>query len=373
LDELGAGTDPAEGAALARALMDRMRERGATTFVATHYPELKIYAHSTPGVANASVEFDLDSLAPTFHLSIGLPGRSNAFAIAARLGMPAEIIESARGMVDENDLHTEDLLSGISQAYEDTVLARDAAESVREQVEEQLADIQARVTYIEDERREIVNLARKQARRELEQFRAEITKTRAKLQAAALDLEALEKVEEETEALVQQVTPEAPAPTPAKPRRKGQAIRPGDTVWIDALNTKGRVTALEGDEAAVQAGGVRLRIKARELVWQAPPVEPEPSDEPQRVMSSVPQSPGVQIDLRGQTKEQALPRVDKHLDAAALAGLPWVRVIHGHGTGVLKRAVREMLHSHPLVTGYEPGKPQEGGEGVTVARLVSSK
>jgi DNA mismatch repair protein MutS2 len=313
-------------------------------------------------------------LAPTFHLSIGLPGRSNAFAIAARLGMPAEIIESARGMVDENDLHTEDLLSGISQAYEETVLARDEAESVREQLEEQLADVQARVTYIEDERREIVNMARKQARRELEQFRHEVTKTRAKLQAAALDLEALEQVEDETEALVQQVTPEAPAPQPApEPRRKGQAIRPGDTVWIDALNTQGQVTALEGDEAEVQAGRVRLRIKVRELVWQAPPVEPEPSDHPQQVLASAPQSPGVQIDLRGQTTEQALPRVDKHLDAAALAGLPWVRVIHGHGTGVLKRAVREMLRSHPLVTSYEPGKPQEGGEGVTVARLVSSK
>jgi DNA mismatch repair protein MutS2 len=109
------------------------------------------------------------------------------------------------------------------------------------------------------------------------------------------------------------------------------------------------------------------------LVWQAPPVEPEPDDHPHKVLASAPQSPGVQIDLRGPTTEQALPRVDKHLDAAALAGLPWVRVIHGHGTGVLKRAVREMLRTHPLVTSYEPGKPQEGGEGVTVARLASSK
>jgi DNA mismatch repair protein MutS2 len=376
LDELGAGTDPDEGAALARAILDHMGDRGATTFVATHYPELKIYAHTTPGVANANVEFDLDTLAPTFHLSIGLPGRSNAFAIAARLGMPAHIIESARGMVDETDLHTEDLLAGIAQAYQETLTARDEAEAARDQAESLLADTQARLTYIEDERREVVNMARKQARRELDQVRAEIARMRDKLAAAAVTLEALEGVEEESEALMEQVAPQvAPPPPRARSRRgQGQAIRPGDNVWVEALNTSGRVTALDGEEAEVRAGRVRLRIKANELVWQAPQAEPEADDHPQSVLSSgIPQSPGVEIDLRGQTTEDALPRVDKHLDAAALAGLPWVRIIHGHGTGVLKRAVREMLRGHPLVKSYEPGKSQEGGEGVTIARLVSSK
>ncbi len=370
LDELGAGTDPAEGSALARAILDEMRARGGTTFVATHYPELKGYAHATPGVANAHVEFDLDTLAPTYHLSIGLPGRSNAFAIAARLGMPATIIESARGMVDQSELHTEDLLAGIAHAYEETLQARREAEAVREQLDERLADVEARLTYVEDERREVLNQAREQARRELEQVHTEIAEMRQKLQAAAVTLGALEGLEEEAEALAEQMAPAAPpASAPSLPRRgERRTIRMGDTVWVEALGASGQVTALAGDEAEVQAGRLRLRVKVGELAWQAPPPEPEVE------LSETPggaQSPGMEIDLRGLTTEDALPRVDKHLDAAALAGLPWVRIIHGHGTGALKRAVREMLSKHPLVRSHEAGQPQEGGEGVTVARLAT--
>jgi DNA mismatch repair protein MutS2 len=217
LDELGAGTDPAEGSALARAILDHMREQNATTFVATHYPELKVYAHATEGVANAHVEFDLETLAPTFHLSIGLPGRSNAFAIAARLGMPTSIIEAARGMVDEGDLHTEDLLAGIAQAYRETVQARDEAEALRDQVEEQLADVRARQVYIEDERREVLNQAREQARQELEQVRAEIAALREKLKVAAVTIDSLEDLDERTEALTEQMSPELASPLPVQP------------------------------------------------------------------------------------------------------------------------------------------------------------
>lgn len=373
LDELGAGTDPAEGSALARAILDFTRTRGATAFVATHYPELKVYAHATDGVANAHVEFDLETLAPTYRLSIGLPGRSNAFAIAARLGMPAAIIEAARGMVSETDLSTEDLLAGIAQAYQDTLRARDEAELIRDQLHEEQADIRARLVYLEDERREVLNQAREQAELELEQVRSEIATMREKLRVAAITLDALDGLDDEVEALTQQVAPEANLPQPQGPSRAGQShpIRLGDTVWVDALNATGQVTALEGDEAEVQAGRLRLRVGVRELEWRAPLTEVETGDEPAHVMSSgIPQSPGMEVDLRGMTTEEALPRVDKHLDAASLAGLPWVRIIHGHGTGVLKRAVREMLRSHPLVTSYAAGNSQEGGEGVTVVRLV---
>ncbi len=374
LDELGAGTDPAEGSALARAILDDMRARGATTFVATHYPELKVYAHSTEGVANAHVEFDLETLAPTYHLSIGLPGRSNAFAIAARLGLSPHIIKAARGMVDETDLHTEDLLAGIARAYQETLHARDETEAVRDQLREANADVEARLVYVEDERREVINEARAQARQELEQARAEITEVRDRLRVAAVTLETLEGLDEHVEVLAQQTSLEVAAPpSPAQPRHnKHRPIRVGDTVWVDALNASGQVTALEGGEAEVQAGRLRLRLKTRELEWQAPPPELEPSDEPAYVMASgPPQSPGIEVDLRGMTTEEALPRVDKHLDSASLADLPWVRIIHGHGTGVLKRAVRDMLSGHPLVKSYAAGKPQEGGEGVTVAHMVS--
>lgn len=374
LDELGAGTDPAEGSALARAILDYVRAKGATTFVATHYPELKVYAHATEGVANAHVEFDLDTLAPTYHLSIGLPGRSNAFAIAARLGMPASIIDVARGMVAETDLHTEDLLAGIAQAYQETLQARDQAEAVRDQLQDLQADVQARLVYIEDERREVINQAREQARQELEQVRAEISALRDELKAAAVTLEVLDGLEDETAKLAAQMAPEPAAAPPPLPSRGGEhrPIRVGDTVWVEALNTSGQVAALEEGEAEVHAGRLRLRVKVNELEWQTPPPEPKPRDESVTVVSSgLPSSPGIEIDVRGLTTDEALPRVDKHIDAASLAGLPWLRIIHGHGTGVLKRAVRKMLREHPLVQSHHPGQPQEGGEGVTIARLVS--
>jgi DNA mismatch repair protein MutS2 len=374
LDELGAGTDPAEGSALARAILDHIRDRSSTTFVATHYPELKAYAHATEGVANAHVEFDLETLAPTYHLSIGLPGRSNAFAIAARLGMPRSIIEFARGLVDEKNLHTEDLLTGIAQAYDETLQARDAAEVLRSEWEEKLADVEARVTYIEDERREVINQAREQARKELELVRAQVAEMQEKLQTASVTLEGLEALEGETAVLEEKLAPEPTPAPPPPPSRRGerQPIRVGDTVWVEALNTSGQVTTLEGGEAEVQAGRLRLRLNTNELTWQPPPPELEPDDEPTSVLASgIPQSPGMEIDLRGMTTDEALPRVDKHIDSAALAGLPWVRIIHGHGTGALKRAVRDMLGRHPIVKSYESGKPQEGGEGVTVAHLVN--
>jgi DNA mismatch repair protein MutS2 len=265
-------------------------------------------------------------------------------------------------------------LTGIAQAYDETLQARDAAEVLRSEWEEKLADVEARVTYIEDERREVINQAREQARKELELVRAQVAEMQEKLQTASVTLEGLEALEGETAVLEEKLAPEPTPAPPPPPSRRGerQPIRVGDTVWVEALNTSGQVTTLEGGEAEVQAGRLRLRLNTNELTWQPPPPELEPDDEPTSVLASgIPQSPGMEIDLRGMTTDEALPRVDKHIDSAALAGLPWVRIIHGHGTGALKRAVRDMLGRHPIVKSYEPGKPQEGGEGVTVAHLVN--
>jgi DNA mismatch repair protein MutS2 len=197
----------------------------------------------------------------------------------------------------------------------------------------------------------------------------------ATLKAAAVTLESLETLEDKADAMVEQMSPEPQTVLlPVTPRRdERRTIRVGDTVWVEALQASGQVTTLDGNEAEVQVGRLRVRLKINELEWQAPQPAPEPDDGPLSVMASgIPESPGIEVDLRGLTTEDALPRVDKHIDSAALAGLPWVRIIHGHGTGVLKRAVREMLNGHPMVKSYQPGKPQEGGEGVTVARLVST-
>ena len=369
LDELGAGTDPAEGAALARSLLDHFRCRGATTFVATHYPELKGYAQLTPGVRNACVEFDPETLSPTYKLTIGLPGRSNAFAIAQRLGLPRDIVEVARRMVSPDDLRTEDMLADIHRLRIQTVQARDAANEARAEAAKLTRDLRERLEAIGQERQEILEQAWEEAAVELETLRAEVRALRRRLEAAAAPLEAVAAVEEAVETLeAQRPEPETLAPLPF-PDVSQHPIRPGDTVWVRPLNTKGRVLEIGSEKAEVQVGPARTRVSLTALELLAATPELETTGVRDRRVLAAP-SPGDQIDVRGYTVEDALEQVDRHLDAASRVGLPWVRIIHGKGTGALRRAVRNFLAEHPLVSTYEAGGAREGGEGVTVAKLV---
>ena len=375
LDELGAGTDPAEGAALARALLDHFRRRGATTFVATHYPELKTYAQLTPGVRNACVEFDPETLSPTYKLTIGLPGRSNAFAIARRLGLPQGIVGAARQMVSPADLHTEDMLADIHRLRIQTAQARDAANTARAEVEKLTRDLHERLATIEQERQEILEQAREEAAAELKTLRAEVRGLRRRLQTAA-PLETLAAVEEaikELELAVPEPEPLEPPTLPGSANKLAQrTIRPGDTVWVRPLNAEGQVIETSGDEAKVLVGPARTRVSLSVLELRAPIPPPLRGEGPgeEFIHASAVSSPGVRLDLRGCTVEEALQRLDRYLDTASRAGLPWVRIIHGKGTGALRRAVRGFLADHPLVSGYEAGGDREGGEGVTVAKLV---
>lgn len=367
LDELGAGTDPAEGSALARALLDHFRCRGATTFVATHYPELKSYAQLTPGVRNASVEFDPETLSPTYKLTIGLPGRSNAFAIAQRLGLPSDIVETARQMVSPDDLRTEDMLADIHRLRVQGAQARDEANAARAEAEKLSRELRQRLDGIEEERREILDQALEEATAELETLRAEVRILRRRLQAAAAPVEATTAIEEAIADLESTVTVPEPLEPPAAPEVPQRPIHPGDMVWVRPLNAEGRVLDTSEGEAEVQVGPARARVSLNTLELRAPsPREPE---EPTVQMSAAP-SPSVRLDLRGCTVEEALEQLDRHLDTASRAGLPWVRVIHGKGTGALRRAVRDFLVDHPLVSAYEIGGDREGGEGVTVAKLI---
>jgi DNA mismatch repair protein MutS2 len=369
LDELGAGTDPAEGAALARALLDHFHERGAVTFVATHYPELKTYAQLTPGVCNASVEFDAETLSPTYKLSIGLPGRSNAFAIAQRLGLPSDIVEAARKLVSPDDLHAEDMLADIHSLRLQEAQARDAANAARAEADRLSRQLRDRLDAIEEERREVLAKAREEAVAELETLRGEMRALRRRLQAAAAPVEAVSAIERDAKALKEELSePEELAPLPV-PDVSPHPIRPGDAVWVRPLNAKGSVIEIDGEEAEVQVGPARARVKRSDLELIAATPVAEPASRGYRVIHSA-RSPGEQIEVRGCTVDDALEQIDRHLDAASLAGLPWVRIIHGKGTGALRRAVREFLADHPLVSSYEPGARNEGGEGVTVARLV---
>ncbi|MFQ6102092.1 MAG: endonuclease MutS2 [Anaerolineae bacterium] len=382
LDELGAGTDPAEGSALARALLDHFRRRGATTFVATHYPQLKSYAQLTPGVRNACVEFDPETLSPTYKLTIGLPGRSNAFAIAQRLGLPRGVVEAAGQMVSPDDLRTEDMLADIHRLRIQAAQARDEASVARAEAERLTRDLRERLEAIEQERQEILEQAREEAAAELETLRAEVRGLRRRLQAAALrtfgsaqdrqaqditPLEAVAAVEEAIEELEPAVPEPEPLEMPSLPGIDQRPIRPGDTVWVRPLNSEGQVLEIDGEEAEVQVGPARTCVSLRALELRTTS-SPEPEGSAIRVTAAP--SPGERIELRGCTVEEALRRLDRHLDAAFRARLPWVRIIHGKGTGALRRAVRDFLADHPLVSTYEAGSDKEGGEGVTIAKLV---
>ncbi len=397
LDELGAGTDPAEGSALARAMLSYLLDVGATTLVATHYPELKGYAYTTPGVRNASMEFDLDTLAPTYRLIIGLPGRSNAFAIAARLGLDATIIEEAKKLVGQADLESERLLEEIHQARTEVRAERTRAENARRDAEESERELARRLEQIEDERRTVLEQARHTAGRELDALRTEMSELKRKLARAATlgadrsSVAASDADEAETPAdlldAIDTALVEAEvthtAPVMARPIDTGRAapvrrgIRLGDTVKLKNLNSIGVVTALTATEAEVQVGRMRIRARLDEVALRGSPddevlaaLRPAPDpDEPASKFNLHP-SPGLELDIRGHTIEEGLAALERHLDAAYLAGLPWVRIIHGKGTGKLRQGVREYLRSSPVVQSQATGLEGEGGDGVTVVKLA---
>ena len=371
LDELGAGTDPAEGAALARALLDHFRTRGVTTFVATHYPELKSYAQLTPGVANASVEFDAETLSPTYRLTVGLPGRSNAFAIAARLGLAQDVIDEAKRMVSMDERRTEDMLADIHRLRIQMAQARDEANAVKSEADLLTGELRNRVAGIEHERQEVISRAREGMAEEISALRTEIRTLRRRLQLAAAPLDVIVEVEQAAEALADDL-PAAETVSPQHWAYLRRVPKAGDAVWVAPLNAVGQVIQVSDGYAQVQVGPARTRVSlsALEVRPRAALREREAASSAGTVRSSVSASPGIRVDLRGLASDDALDHLDRHLDSAWRAGLPWVHVIHGKGTGVLRRSVRMMLGEHPLVTTYEGGEPNEGGEGVTIARLV---
>ena len=366
-DELGAGTDPAEGSALARSILDHVKDTQAMTLVATHYPELKVWAHTTPGATNASVEFDPETLRPTYKLTIGLPGRSNAFAIATRLGLQPEIVAHAKSMVAEGDLKVEDLLAEIHQQKDAITQSRAIADRARREAETTARQLRERLTRIEDERAEILDKARDEAQAQVDLLREEIDRLRKKLSdvqkpAVTEVAAAIEQLEAQAEAIV-------PAPTPIEkpvlgPRRKP---RVGDTVFVERIGSTAEVTAIDRGLLEVALGSLRLKVKPDEVEWRSSPesVGATPAVAPAQVRLT--SQARMEIDLRGLRVDDGLAELERQLDAAYLNGMPFVRIIHGKGTGAMKKAVREALQINPHVKRFEGGKDEEGGEGVTIA------
>lgn len=379
LDELGAGTDPQEGAALARALLAYLVERNIPCLVATHYPELKAFAHTTSGAINASMEFDLQTLKPTYHLTIGLPGRSNALLIAERLGLSAEILESARATINPADLRAEDLLDEIHEQKELARQARSHADLARKEAEKLRFELVCKLEKIEDERLKVLEEARNNVQEEVDELRSEMEEVRRELQRARQPLEALKPVVEKVEEL--EIKTSKPVVRRRQPQKTNQPLRPGERVLLRSLQTEGVVTALGVNDLEVQVGSLRVRARIHDIQRMGEeenkrPVEPaRKSQRPRRESQPKEEttvfhpSPGIELDLRGERAEDALPALERYIEQAYLSGLPFVRIIHGKGTGRLRQAVRESLRSIEHVSRYENGLDNEGGEGVTVVHL----
>ena len=378
LDELGAGTDPQEGSALARAVMTHLLDRSITSMIATHYPELKAYAHATPGVLNASVEFNLKTLRPTYHLTIGLPGRSNALAIAERLGLPQEIIQAARDEINPTDLRAEDLLDEIHRQRDLARQAREAADTAQRDAESIRNELADRLDRIEDERYAVMEAARQSTEKELVTLRETMETLRRQLAKAQQPLDAVDEVEEIVEELEAEVAEPIVRQEPRKPVRKPSGpLRLGEKIHLRSIDQDGVVTAISEDEAEVQIGVLRIRARLSDVVRKGEPeVSPESKPKQERkgklTLPTAVDSPGVELDIRGHRVDEGLDALDRYLERAYLAGLPYVRIIHGKGTGRLRDSVREALAANPHISNFENGGRTEGGDGVTVAHLKNS-
>ena len=390
LDELGAGTDPQEGAALARAILNHLIERGITTFVATHYPELKTFAHGTEGVMNASLEFDIKTLRPTYRLTIGLPGRSNALAIAQRLGLDPNLVAAAKSEINPDDLRADKLLDDIRKERNRTSHEREKLEKARTRLEMQTQELGKRLEKMEDERRDVLAKARAEGELEVAVLKQNIESLKQNLKKARQPLDALKEIEDQAEAFQEKM--EAPVPRRQTANRESSrstsaeaaanSQKPfalGEKVFLASLNSEGILTALGDSDAEVQIGTLRVRARFGDLQRKGGETgvesrksvtEDRVSPNPRNSKLNLKQSPGMEISLRGKLVEDGLHELDKYLEKAYSAGLPFVRIVHGKGTGRMREAVRAALKDSPYVNSFEEAHDHEGGAGVTIATLA---
>ncbi|WP_217915525.1 endonuclease MutS2 [Miltoncostaea marina] len=397
LDEPAAGTDPDEGARLAQAVVERLVEQGALVLATTHHPEMKAWASAAPRAANAAVGLDARTLRPLYQLQIGEPGASHALGIAEGLGLDPAVVEAARAAGPPERRALEALLAEASAAraaadeeLEAARAARAAAEAAEAAALERARELERRVASVREGAEAERAAARERAERELAGLTRELADLRASISAAR---------REEAARAGEARAPAAPAASPrARERdrrlhaasraaaRAREALAPpapaepairvpvavGDHVVDPLMGFRGRVVAIDGDRAEVQGGAARMRLPLARLEHDRRAAR-DAERESRRAAEPAPSpvvpgaAPSLEVDLRGRRADDARDTVRERMDAAAMAGLPLVRVIHGHGTGALRQVVREELARHPLVARAEPAPPEEGGDGATIA------
>jgi DNA mismatch repair protein MutS2 len=372
LDEVGAGTDPAEGSALAIAILEHIRKMGCRLLATTHYSELKAYAYDCPGVVNASMEFNVETLRPTYKLLVGVPGRSNAFAIADRLGLSKRIIEEARSHVTEEDQRVESMIAKLEEHRLVAERDRSEAERLRKETEELRKELTEERRKLQERRNKLMEEAEKEAAEAVAKARREAETIIADLRRTALEEGASIKEHKLIEARrkLEEAAPKLKRKSVSTGAKAAQAeVSAGDEIRVISLGQKGHVIEKQADGAIVQLGIIKMKVALDDLE----PVEKERK----KTVASGPtvkrtrdDNIRTELDLRGSNLEEALIEVDRFLDEAIMSNLGQVYIIHGKGTGVLRSGIQDYLRRHKHVKSHRLGNYGEGGNGVTIAELV---
>lgn len=370
-DELGAGTDPQEGAALAISLLDEVHGRGARVIATTHYPELKAYGYNRPGVANASVEFNVETLSPTYRLLIGVPGRSNAFEISKRLGLPEHIITHAQSFTGTDSRQVDSMIASLEKSRRESEQDAERSSEVLKESEKLKEELAAQLKQYEQKKEQLEEKAREKARKIVDQARAEAEAVISDLRKMQLNQQGSIK---EHQLIDAKKRLEGAAPEnrilkkAAKDKQREVKLKPNDEVKVISFGQKGTLVEKVSDkEWIVQIGILKMKLPESDLSYTKPEKEKET-----RTMATLKDRDShvkLELDLRGERYEDALARVEKYLDDALLSNYHQVSIIHGKGTGALRQGVQQYLKKHPRVKSYRFGEAGEGGSGVTVAEL----
>lgn len=370
-DELGAGTDPQEGAALAISILDEAVDRGARVMATTHYPELKAYGYNRPLVVNASVEFDIETLSPTYRLLIGVPGRSNAFEISKRLGLTNTIIDRAKSFTGTDRHEVESMIASLEESRLRSEREADEAHALLEEAAQIRAELEERLRIYDEKKDNLEKKAKEKARKIVEEAKREaehvITELREMKKLAAANVKEHELIDakkrlDEAAPKENKVLQKAVAA-----RERKQNLQIGDEVKVVSYGQKGTILDQSGDEWVVQIGILKMKLPDSDLEYIKP--EKEQVKRPSMNVKNRNAHVKLELDLRGERYEDALIRTEKYLDDALLANYPRVSIIHGKGTGALRQGIQSFLKNHKRVKTYRYGEAGEGGFGVTVVEL----
>ena len=379
-DELGAGTDPTEGAALAIAILSHLHTKGIRTMATTHYSELKVYALTTEGVENACCEFDVESLKPTYRLLIGIPGKSNAFAISSKLGLPDYIIEDAKTRLTEHDVSFEDLLGDLESSRRTIEKERDEIQNYKREVERLKTQTRQKQEKLEEQRERILREANEKANailRDAKEMADETMKNFRKFGKEGISAAEMEKERERLRQKIKETSAKSTL-TPQKPKKtyKPSDFKLGESVKVLSMNLTGTISSLPDSRGnvTVQMGILRsqVNISDLEIIEEQNPYAPKNMRRTGggKIKMSKSLSVSPEINLLGKTVDEAVAELDKYLDDALLSHLNSVRVVHGKGTGALRKGIHEYLRRQKHVKSYHLAEFGEGDAGVTIVNLV---